>query len=184
MKPIRATKYIEATSRSIKIKNTDLTLEPISIPEEYAKEWNERCTDFLVLCRDGKIISNSYYRKGGLFHNKGLDFLHIIKYTEDYYDKNLTSETKKNPAARKHLKGRFCLINKEGKETKVFDQFGSSYLLCNAIYSVDRNYYSTFTNELICQSYSTMDSENFYFLSTDNSVYKINKHTGHKEIFT
>lgn len=184
MKLINSIKYIEATSYTIKIKNTNLTLEPISIPEEYAKEWNEHSTDFLVLCRNGKIISNSYYRKGGLFSNKGFDFFHIIKYTEDLYDKNLSAETRNNPAKRKHLKGQFCLINKKGEETKVFKQFGSSYLLCNAIYSIDGNYYNTFTNKLICKSYSNVESSRFYFIESDGVVHKIDKQTGHEEIFT
>lgn len=174
--------YIDSTARTIKIKNTDLELVPVSMPKEYAEKWNERSTDFLALCRNGEVISNSYYRKGGLFQNEGLDFIHIIKYVENYYEDKIV----KDPKKKRNLSGQFCLINKEGVETKVFDKFGSSYLICNSVHSFEGSYYNNFTNKLYCKTSNTMNSENYLFLESSvwnenperEGVFKINKKTG------
>ena len=170
------------TESVIKLKNTDLELVPVEMPEKYAKHWNERSTDFLALCRNGKPISNSYYRTGGLFTNRGLDFIHILKYVESYYDADLTQETRDNPDARRHLSGQFCLINKKGEETRVFEKFESSYLISNAVYSFKNGYYNCFTNELYCSRQGSVESKTFLFLESGKKVYKVNKQTGDYKI--
>lgn len=178
--------YIPSSAQQIYIKNTNLTLVPISMPKEYAKEWNVHGNDYLGLCKNGKLISNTYYRKGGLFNNKGYDFIHIIKHVEELYHDSITTDAKR----KKHLASYFCLINKEGQETKVFEQFDNSYLLCNAVYNSKYGYFNTFTNELYCKGTKSIDSTNYLFLESSYStpenkrgVYKIDKQTGEFELF-
>lgn len=182
--------FIPTSSQRIKLKNSDLELCPVSLPEDYAKEWNVRLTDFLALTKGVELISNTYYRRGGLFSDRGYDFIHLIKYTESYYDKDLTEQTKKDPSVRKHLKGNFCLINKQGVETKIFGDFESSYLLCNSVYSCDAGYFNSFTNELYCKEGKILRSKNYLFIKNqgwnvpeeEEGVYKIDKTTGEFEI--
>ena len=45
--------FIQSTAKRVKIKGTDLELIPINMPVDYANKWNERMTDFLVLCSNG-----------------------------------------------------------------------------------------------------------------------------------
>ena len=138
--------------------------------------------DFLVLTRNGNIISNTLYRKGGLFSDNGYDFLRIIKYVEKLYEDTIT----KDPKRKKHLASYCCLINtKTGEETKVFNQFENNYLISNAIYSCDSGYYNTYTNELYCKGSNSLSSKNYLFVDNYHDinndrrgVFQINKQTG------
>ena len=44
----------------------EVNLSPIQIPEDYCKEWNVSGDDYMGLTRNGELISDSYYRHGGI----------------------------------------------------------------------------------------------------------------------
>ena len=48
------------------VGSSALQLSNIQVNEEYCKKWNERMTDFVVLTKDGELVSNSLYRVGGM----------------------------------------------------------------------------------------------------------------------
>lgn len=173
----------------IKIGYDGLQLSPIQVDEDYCKEWNERMTDFIVLTKNGKLINESLYRLGGLGGKPdGENYFLLIKYVEDFYPEHIIEITKSNP---KHLSGRWCILNKDGVEKVVCDEFKSPYLIENScIYSIDQNYYNIETGEFYCHAYTKMESSEFLFLDnpydkdlTKKGVMKINKKDGSWSLF-
>lgn len=173
----------------IKVNNMGLQLSPITVNEEYCKKWNERLTDFVCLTKNGELISNSLYRVGGLNtpHLGKDDYFMLLKYVEDFYSDDITKVKKDKP----HLDGRWCIIDKNGIEKKVFESFKSPYLTKDScIYSINSDYYNIETGECYGYSSTSMVSEEFLFLDnrynkdkTKRGVMKINKKDGSWELF-
>jgi len=171
------------------VGSSALQLSHIQVDSEYCKKWNERMTDFVVLTKNGELVSNSLYRVGGMGGKPdGKNYFMLLKYVEDYYPKHITDHTKSDP---KHLSGRWCILDKNGIEKVVFDSFKSPYLVKEScIYSIDQTYYNIETGECYCKAYTSMQSKEFLFLENayddDKSrrgVMKINKQTGTWELF-
>ncbi|EFX60351.1 hypothetical protein DAPPUDRAFT_124480 [Daphnia pulex] len=141
-----------------------LQLSPISVNEDYLEKWNERSTDFVCLTRNGELVRETLYRIGGINSPKpeSDEYFMLLKYTEAYYPDNITKDKKQKP----HLKGEWCIIDKHGNEKVQFKQFDHPYLVKDSvIYSMNGKYYNIETGELYCDSSTTMQCEDYLFLS-------------------
>jgi len=180
---------------------TNLQLSKIEVKREYLQEWNENLEDFVVLEKDGVILRNTLYRKGGLNFNLkvGIDkYFMLLKYTEEVYDLGFIKEcypnkTKKEQGlSRKHLKSQWVIIDFNGDEKVVFDQFTHGYLVDSSsiIYSIGDKYYNVETGYFYCSSYTSMKSSEFLFLDnkydddkTKKGIMKVDLKNGDWEIF-
>jgi len=179
----------------MKIKNTNLELISVKIPDNYRKEWNIHQNDFFHLYKNKKLVSNTLYRLGGLFNDKSWGVIHIIKNVESFYKNNIT----KNIKEKKHLASHFCIINAEGKELKVFKEFDNSYLIAPAIYICNKKYYNLFTHQPFVEDInkpsvddtrrSSVESKTYLFIENkydDNKknrgVIQVNKLTGESKL--
>jgi hypothetical protein len=172
------------------VDSSALQLSSIQVDTEYCKKWNERMTDFVVLTKNGELVSNSLYRVGGMgCKPDGKNYFMLLKYVEDYYPADILKMSgNKDP---KHLSGRWCIIDKNGIEKVVFESFKSPYLMNDScIYSIDQNYYNIETGKHYCKAYTSMKSKDFLFLENayddDKSrrgVIKVCKKTGTWELF-
>ena len=168
-----------------------LQITPIQINEDYAKKWNERLRDFVCITKNGELLNPTLYRVGGIGTNKikGLKYFMLLKHVEAYYDKSITDCTgTKDP---KHLESRWCIIDEYGTEKVEFKQFTHPSLIKDScIYSIDSNWYNIETGELYCNSYHTLESNQYLFLENryDKNkdkcgILKIDKLTGTFELF-
>ncbi len=171
-------------------KDNSLQLSKIIVNEDYRKKWNIHENDFVCLTKNGQLISNSLYRKGGLGGSIEEDYFMLLKHVEAFYtDEILRICESKDP---NHLESRWCIIDKNGIEKVEFDRFKSPYITKDSqIYSIDSNYYNIETGEFYCRSSSSMVSGEYLFLENrwdkDESrrgVMKINKKNGSWELFS
>lgn len=177
-----------------KIKDSTLQLSPIQLNKEYCKEWNVHLSDFVVLTKNGKLINNSLslYRVGGVGTDIKQDYFMLLKYVEAIYEMEFLKKCYPNKSNKelelhkKHLEGRWCILDKNGVEKKVFDHFRSPYIQKGScIYSVDNKYYNIETDEFYCYSSNSFESSEFLFLQNNydkdlskKGVMKINKKDG------
>lgn len=178
-----------------------LQLSPIIINPEYAQEWNERSTDFMVLSRNGKILRDTLYRVGGLNHGLkvGVDkYFMLLKYTEDIYTTEFMKKCYPNKSRaeiekdRKHLKSQWVILDIHGNEKVVIDEFHNPYLVDRncPIYSVNSNYYNIETGYYYGHSSRSMKSSKYLFLdvyfekeSSKKGILKIDMTDGTFELF-
>ena len=172
------------------IDSDALQLSHIQINDEYRKEWNERSDDFVVLTKNGELINNSLYRVGGLGKKPdGKNYFMLLKYVEAYYPEDITKVTKSDP---KHLSGHWCILDKNGIEKLVCDEFKNPYLIKDScVYSIGQNYYNIETGEFYCYAYKSIESSEFIFLDnlydkdlSKKGVMKINKKDGSWSVFS
>jgi hypothetical protein len=175
-----------------------LELSPIKINEECRKEWNIDMNDFVVLAKNGNLISNSLYRVGGFGLDMKQDYLLLLKYREAIYDYAFIKQCYPNKdrkwleSQRKHLEGCWCIIDKNGIEKKVFDPHKSPYIKRGScVYSVDGYHHNIETDELYCHSSKIMESSEYLFLENPYDkdvskigVMKINKKDGSWTVFS
>lgn len=178
--------------------NNVLQVSPIQVNPEYLKEWNERKTDFVVLTKNGKLISNTLYRVGGFGADIKQDYFMLLKYVEATYDIDFLKKCYPNKCViqleleRNHLECRWCIIDKNGIEKKEFNEFVNPYIKKGSIiYSVNSNYYNIETDEFYCNTSKSMESSEYIFLENDydkdlskRGVMKINKKDGSWELFS
>lgn len=167
------------------IGDGSLQLSNIKVDADYCKKWNETMQDFVVLTKNGNLISNSLYRVGGMGAKPdGKNYFMLLKYVEAYYSADIMKGSKtKDP---KHLEGRWCILDKDGIEKAIFDRFKSPYLVRDScIYSIEQNYYNIETGEFYCHAYTSMSSSEYLFLNNEfdkdlskRGVMKINKKDG------
>ncbi len=168
-----------------------LQLSPIRVNADYLNKWNESCSDFLLLTRNGEPLRDTLYRVGGLGTTdiKGKDYFMLLKYVESYYEGIVLKHChNKDP---KHLAGVWCIIDKNGVEKVVFDKYKHPYLIKDSlIYSIDQKYYNIETGELYCYSSSSMETDEFLFLNNQfdddksmRGVFMINKKDGSFDLF-
>jgi hypothetical protein len=181
-----------------RVSGSALQLSPIQVNKEYCKEWNERMTDFVVLTKNGELISNSLYRVGGFGCDLKQNYFMLLKYVESIYDFDFIKKcypdksNKELELQRKHLEGRWCIIDKNGIEKKEFEQFKSPYIKKDScLYSVDSNYYNIETGEFYCNSSKSMESSEYIFLENQydkdllkKGIMKINKKDGSWSVFS
>jgi hypothetical protein len=193
------------------VKQGKLQLSEIEVNEDYRKEWNIHLNDFCVLSRDGELLNNILYRKGGLNHNLDVandKYFMLLKHTEEIYDfafmkKAYPSKSKAElEKQRKHLKSEWVILDNNGVEKYVNTGLHSPYLVKNScIFSTEKNYYNIETKYFYgSASGSILQSKDYIFL--DNSyggpdkplvssyktehpagIVKINKLTGEFEVF-
>lgn len=164
-----------------------LKLTPVELDEDYCKKWNIHQRDFVKLTRNGVPVNDSLYRTG-MFGGKFKDgYCLFLKHTEAFYDDSITTDAKRKP----HLKGEWCIVDVNGVEKKVFDQFDTVYLCGGVIYTVNKGYYNIETGEFICKNDSSMASDEYIFsedkYNNDKSkrgIYKVKKSDGSVELFT
>lgn len=178
--------------------NGSLQLSPIQLHDKYRREWNEDMKDFVVLTKNGELVNNSLYRVGGFGGDIKQDYFMLLKYVEAIYEydflKRIYPEKsrKELELKRKHLEGRWCILDKNGVEKKEFEKFKTPYIKRGScIYSVDSNYYNIETNELYCNSSNTIESSEYLFLSNPydkdpakKGVMQINKKDGSWSVFS
>ena len=174
-----------------------LQLSPITINDDYRKEWNINQNDFVCLTKNGLLISNSLYRVGGFGATLKENYFMLLKYVESIYEFDFIKKcypdrsTKELELKRKHLENKWCIIDKNGIEKKEFEQFKNPYIKKGScLYSVDGNYYNIETGEFYCYSSKSMESSEFLFLEnpydkdlSKRGVMKINKKNGTWEMF-
>lgn len=181
-----------------RVGSSALQLSPIQVNSEYRKEWNENMSDFVVLTKNGDLISNSLYRVGVLGGDIKQDYFMLLKYVEAVYEMDFLKRCYPNKSnkelelQRKHLEGCWCILDKNGIEKKVFDHFKTPYIKKGScIYSIDSNYYNIETGEFYCNSSKSMESSEFLFLEnlydkdlSKKGVMKINKKNGSWSVFS
>lgn len=189
---------LSAQSTFDKTNNSgSLQLSPIQLHDKYRREWNEDMKDFVVLTKNGELVNNSLYRVGGFGGDIKQDYFMLLKYVEAIYEYDFLKRVypeksrKELELKRKHLEGRWCILDKNGVEKKEFEKFKTPYIKRGScIYSVDSNYYNIETNEFYCNSAGTMESSEYLFLSNPydkdpakKGVMKINKKDGSWSVF-
>ncbi len=159
-----------------------IQLSRIDVNEDYLKKWNSSHYDgFVLITKDETPLRTTLYRVGGIggLPKAGEDYFMILKYVEAFYEDHITTDPKRKP----HLEGRWCILDKEGNEKVEFNQFSSPYLAGGQIYSIDSNYHNIETGESYGRAYTSMRSEEFVFLDTNNGVLRINKKDGTKKLY-
>jgi len=168
-----------------------IKLVPVSISPEYAKKWNEHCSDFVNIYKDGVKISDTLYRVGGIGGSFKDGYIMLLKYIEAFYSKDIMKMCGKDaPKNNRHLDGNWCILNEDGEEkVNFFKSIDSAYLQGGVIYSNKGKYYNIETGELYCYANTSMSTENYLFLHNgyDNDkskrgVLKIDKKTGEFEL--
>lgn len=139
-----------------------LELRKVTLDADYAKKWNEHCTDFVKLYKDGVKVSDTLYRVGGIGSSQPKDgYYLLLKYVEEYYEDKITNDVKRKP----HLAGYWCILNTEGVEKIVAkERFKNLWLAGGVIYSQDSNYYNIETKGFYCRTNSVMGTDDFLFL--------------------
>lgn len=167
-------------------------LSHIELDNDYRKKWNiGNLNDFVHLTRNGQLINNTLYRKGGLGKiNTKNDYFLLLKHTEDYYEDS--DYNKGDINKKRHLRSNWCIIDKDGNEKIVFNNntLDYPYLSGGLIYSIGHKYYNIETGYFYCHSYHSLDSDNFLFLDnkfdedkSKQGIMKINKNDGSWELF-
>lgn len=176
-----------------------LVFGKMTLDEAYAKEWRaDNLNDFLCLLYDGKLVSDTLYRVGGLgtLNFKKGNYLMLLKHTEDIYSQAFMhrcydKEQRKrlDPAilTGKHLKSQWCIIDKQGVEKQVFDDgLNYPYLIKNSvlygykdrIWNIESGY------EYGRKTGSTLESEQYLFFEyygddeRKQGIMRVNKKTG------
>jgi len=182
-----------------------LHFEPTKIDPEYAKKWHESSTDFVHLYKDGKLLNDNLYRKGGMFNEKDIkkDYFMVLKYKEAFYGKSImdmVNKGKKNKdkESSTHLEGNWVIIDKNGVKKKEFENsIHSPYLQGGQIYCINSDYYNIETGFYYGNgSDSSLKSTNFLFIDNkftsifdknfnkeNIGILKINIHDGTFEVF-
>ena len=192
-------------------ENTDkLQLCKIEVKEEYLKEWNEKSSDFHVLVKDGKLLHNTLYRKGGINFNLnvGVDkYFMLLKYFETEYTLEFLKKCHKNKSIKelekhkKYLKSNWVILDENGVEKFENKSLHSPYLIKNScIFSDDNKYYNIETMYYYGHcSGSRLESTDYIFLDNNYGgdkplidsyktehpagIVKIHKLTGEFEVF-
>lgn len=151
--------------------NTDgLQLSSIHINEDYRIKWNISGHDYKLLTMNGKVISNTLYRKGGVSIGKvGDAFFTLLKYTEAQYDDDITTDPKRKP----HLKSNWCVINAKGVEVFVCTEFNVYPFVMkdSCIYGVKNRYYNGHNNKFYGYCDKTLESKEYVFLHSKKTVW-------------
>ncbi|MEK6879099.1 MAG: hypothetical protein AABY22_05795 [Nanoarchaeota archaeon] len=166
------------------VVDSALQLSPININDDYRKKWNIYGNDFSCLTKNGQLISDSLYRIGGFGANLEENYFMLLKHVEAFYSNDIMKMSKSKDA--RHLESRWCILDKNGIEKKVFDQFKTPYIKKGTcIYSIDSNYYNIETGDFYCNSSKCLESTEFIFLENSydqdlskRGVIKINKQNG------
>lgn len=169
-----------------------LELRQTILDDDYCKKWKVKKYDYFNLYYDGVKVSDNLYRVGGfgfspsVMKNDSIKYFMLLKYVEAYYDDYITKVIKDKP----HLDGQSCIIDEYGNEKVIFDKFKHPYLKGGVIYVIDNKYYNIESGEFYCNSYTSMDTNEYLFLDNkyDNDkskrgVMKINKNDGTFEVF-
>ena len=104
-----------------------LQITPISLHENYAKEWNVSSKDFVCITKNGELLNPTLYRIGGVRTNKIKDkkYFMLLKYVESIYDFKFIKELYPNKTnkelelKRKHLESRWCILDEFGIEHEM-----------------------------------------------------------------
>lgn len=160
--------------RNSTVKNK-VELKPVVLDDEYRKKWRVHQNDFYHLYVNGIRANDSLYRVGGFGTKLNEKYFILLKQVESTYDKKIMSETKKfaekmgdkhdnNP---RHLANCSCIIDENGVEKKVFQQFDSPWTLGGCIYKLNNQYRNIETDELILESSGNCMSSNDYLFVND-----------------
>lgn len=174
-----------------------LELRPVQLPAEYRKKWNETCPDFVHIYVDGKKVSDTYYRVGGVNPTinrkrdgilEGLEHCTLLKYIEARYEGKETT-----PGSLNHLESHWCIVNQKGEEVVVSRRFNYIYIVGDCIYKTSDNnsYYNIKNGQCYGESLDdVLVSDDFIFVADKynkdrekRGVLKIDTKTGEYELF-
>lgn len=168
-----------------------ITFGKISMDPDYAKEWHEHCTDFIMVCDElGNPMREQLYRKGGLGGHWTDGYILLLKYVEDFYPKHILemSGTKDS----RHLNSIWCVLDELGNEVFVADgnRLDSLYHIGGLVFSYGDKLFRITDKYTYCESSSnTISTDNYVFIenafdkdTTRRGVIKIDKHDGTYEI--
>lgn len=169
------------------MQNSPLRLSPVTLNPEYSEKWNVHSTDFVVITRDGILVSNTLYRVGGFAPDLNDSYFMLLKHVEAYYPDNITKIKKDKP----HLESQWCIVDQNGVEKVNFKQFTSPYLVKDScIYTLDSNYYNIETGECYGRSFNKTESRQYLFIQNDyhedktkRGVLQISKITGATKLY-
>lgn len=170
-----------------------LQLCKIEVREDYRKKWNIHENDFLLLVKNGEVVRDTLYRKGGMSNftlNKDKYFM-LLKNVEAHYSEEILKMCGTKDS--KHLKSVWCILNQNGDELIDFENsLNYPYLVKDTpIYSINSSYFNAETGECYCKySSHRLETDEFLFLDTtydeDKSkrgVLKVSKIDGTSELF-
>lgn len=174
-----------------------LSFRPAIISDEYRKEWNIHNDDFLQVYYNDVKVSDTLYRKGGMFNNnfKNVKYFIILKQIETTVtDKDRLKIIGKRNG--KFLSDVWIIMDSKGNEVKEFDRFDSPTIIGSndvdsIIYSFKGGIYNIETGERYCERvYESFTSSEYLFANnkydSDESkkgVLKINLQDGSYELF-
>lgn len=175
-------------------KNTDgLYFANITLDPAYAKKWNERSTDFIMLTYNGELISETLYRVGGLNSSTWYKdkYFMLLKYEEAFYSKEILKMSKSKDG--RHLEGNWVILDNKGNEkAKFVRSLDHAYLIKNScLYKIQEKIINIETGEVYIDSYHGTYLESTEFIFVENrydkdeskrGVLKINKLDGSKEL--
>ena len=72
----------------MKLENVNFQLVPADLSKEYMDKFQITYNDYLYIFKDGKRISNTLYRIGGIFQCVN-GYVNLIKYVEDKYSEDI-----------------------------------------------------------------------------------------------
>ncbi|MCK9429828.1 MAG: hypothetical protein M0R17_07470 [Candidatus Omnitrophica bacterium] len=163
-----------------------IELRHVDLDPNYSKKWNNNLNDFIQLYKDGKKISNTLYRIGGMGGNWKDGYMVLLKHLQACYPDSIT----KNKKAKLHLESLWCIIDQMGVEKVECENLNELYHDGGLIYNIDRNYYNIETKERYGFSFHRLTSTNFIFLdkqydedASKRGILKINIHDGTTELF-
>jgi len=162
-----------------------IQLSPITLSDEFCKEWNISTQDIFVhLTMNGELVNNGLYRKGGIGGDLTKKYFTLLKHTKVKY--TAKEREKYGFKNKKGLRFNWCILDHQGNEKFIAELYDTPYIVDNSvIFVIGNKYYNIETGEYYCQSLSSMRSDDYIFLdNTQDSnpskkgVMQINKHDG------
>lgn len=161
-----------------------LSLKPAIISDEYIAKFQIRNNDLLQLYKDDTLVSETYYRIGGLSYNNTNYFV-LLKQVESVYPKNIIESSiehsKKNKykydANPNHLDNINVIIDNNGNELFQANKYESIHLLGGQIaiiIGISKSKLINIVTKCIYTNsyYKYFNSEEYVFVENANSLTK------------
>ena len=170
------------------IPDTDnLRLCPVTIDDEYRKEWNIYSDDFVCFVRNKQLLRSTLYRIGGIgFYGLGkTKYFTLLKYVEAYYSKDILDLSGSNKP--KYLADHWVILDSYGNEKVESKSFETIWVIENScIYLISEDYYNIETGKYYGKfSGRRLISSQYVFLKGWNSknILRIDKLDGTTKIY-
>lgn len=188
-----------STIKKTSTMKNKVELVPVELDAKYRKKWQATGSDFFHLYVNGKRANDSLYRVGGFGVKLDEKYFMLLKQVESKYEDRIMEMTrdfhKKNETKfdnnPRHLANCSCIVDENGVEKVVVNEFGTPYIIGGCVYTINNKYYNIETGELYCTSHSPcIKSKDFIFINNEfdddkskRGVLRINKHDGSTELY-